>query len=167
MLLISFTDHSSFSTSDAIRRQRSGSTSDQVMAVAWRHQAITWTSGDLSSVRSNDSHLKANLQEIPQTSVTGSYALTKTSLTWQGFQSIGFVLDFRDKWRWGVVNFVFELELRPLDAMCSKQPEFSGMRLEWLSVPAPTQRAFGCDRGDHQGALILAESRSFVKVHAL
>ena len=38
--------------------------------VAWRHQAITWTSVDLSSVRSSGIHLRAILQEIPQPSVT-------------------------------------------------------------------------------------------------
>ena len=38
--------------------------------VAWRHQAITWTSVDLSTVRSSDIHLKTNSQEIPQTLVT-------------------------------------------------------------------------------------------------
>ena len=30
---------------------------------AWQHQAITWTSADLSSVRSIDKHLKATSQE--------------------------------------------------------------------------------------------------------
>ena len=34
--------------------------------VAWRHQAITWTNVDLSSVRSIDIHLRAILQKIPQ-----------------------------------------------------------------------------------------------------
>ena len=38
--------------------------------VAWRHQAITWTNVDLSSVMSNGIHLRAILQEIPQSSVT-------------------------------------------------------------------------------------------------
>ena len=38
--------------------------------VAWRHQAITWTNVDLSSVRSSGIHLRAILQEIPQPSVT-------------------------------------------------------------------------------------------------
>ena len=38
--------------------------------VAWRHQAITWTNIDLSSVRSSGIHLSAILQEIPQPSVT-------------------------------------------------------------------------------------------------
>ena len=32
----------------------------------WRHQAITWTSIDLSSIRSSDIHLSAILQKIPQ-----------------------------------------------------------------------------------------------------
>ena len=38
--------------------------------VAWRHQAITWTNVDLSSVRSSDFLLRASLQEIPQPSIT-------------------------------------------------------------------------------------------------
>ena len=37
---------------------------------AWRHQAITWTNVDLSSVRSTGIHLRAILQEIPQPSVS-------------------------------------------------------------------------------------------------
>ena len=37
--------------------------------VAWRHQAITWTNVDLSSVRSNDIHLTAISQEITQQSI--------------------------------------------------------------------------------------------------
>ena len=36
----------------------------------WRHQAITWTNVDLSSVRSSDIHLRASSQEIPQPSIT-------------------------------------------------------------------------------------------------
>ena len=38
--------------------------------VAWRHQAITWTNVDLSSVRSSDIHLRASSQDIPQPSIT-------------------------------------------------------------------------------------------------
>ena len=38
--------------------------------VAWRHQAITWTNVDLSSVRSSGIHLSAILHEMPQPSVT-------------------------------------------------------------------------------------------------
>ena len=38
--------------------------------VAWRHQAITWTNVDLSSLRSSDVHLRAILLEISQPSVT-------------------------------------------------------------------------------------------------
>ena len=38
--------------------------------VAWRHQAITWTNVDLSSVRSTDVHLMTSSQEIPQPSIT-------------------------------------------------------------------------------------------------
>ena len=45
-------------SSDAIWRHRSGSTLAQWL-VAWRHQAITWTNVDLSSVRSCSIHLRA------------------------------------------------------------------------------------------------------------
>ena len=38
--------------------------------VAWRHQPITWTSVDLSSVRSSDIHLRAISQEIPEPPIT-------------------------------------------------------------------------------------------------
>ena len=38
--------------------------------VVWQHQTITWTNVDLSSVRSSGIHLRAILQEIPQSSVT-------------------------------------------------------------------------------------------------
>ena len=38
--------------------------------VAWRHQAITWTNVDLSSVRFSGIHLRAISQEIPQPSIT-------------------------------------------------------------------------------------------------
>ena len=34
--------------------------------VAWRHQAITWTDVDWSSVKSSDIHIRANPQEMPQ-----------------------------------------------------------------------------------------------------
>ena len=34
--------------------------------VAWRHQAITWTNVDFSSVRSIVIHLRTILQKIPQ-----------------------------------------------------------------------------------------------------
>ena len=55
---------------DAIWQHRSGSTLSQVMAVAWRHQAITWTNADLISVRSSDIHLRPISQRIPLPSVT-------------------------------------------------------------------------------------------------
>ena len=55
---------------DAIWRHRSVLTLAQVWLVAWRHQAITWTNVDLSSIRSSDIHLRAISQEIPQPSVT-------------------------------------------------------------------------------------------------
>ena len=56
--------------SDVIWRQRSRSILVQVMAFAWRHQAITWTNVDLSSVRSSYIYLMAISQEIHQSSVT-------------------------------------------------------------------------------------------------
>ena len=54
--------------SDTIYRHRSGSTLVHIMA--WRHQAITWTNVDLSSIRFSDIHLQAISQEIPQSSIT-------------------------------------------------------------------------------------------------
>ena len=36
----------------------------------WRYQAITWPNVDLSVVKSNDIHLRAISQEIPQPSIT-------------------------------------------------------------------------------------------------
>ena len=59
----------SLGPSDVIWRHKSGLTLAQVMLVAWRHQAITWTNVDIS-LRSNGIHLRAILQEIPQPSVT-------------------------------------------------------------------------------------------------
>ena len=38
--------------------------------VAWRHQAITWTNVDLSSIRSSDIHLTATSQDRHQPSIT-------------------------------------------------------------------------------------------------
>ena len=38
--------------------------------VAWRHQAITWTNADLSSVRSSDIHLRTISQGIPRPTIT-------------------------------------------------------------------------------------------------
>ena len=37
---------------------------------AWRHQAITWTNVDWSSVKSSDIHIRAISQEMPQPSIT-------------------------------------------------------------------------------------------------
>ena len=45
--------------SNAIWRHRSGSLAQVIWFVAWRHQAITWTNVDLSSVRIGDIYLKA------------------------------------------------------------------------------------------------------------
>ena len=53
----------SLGPSDAIWRQKTGSTLVQVMAR--QHQAITWTNVDLSSVRSSDILLKAISQQVP------------------------------------------------------------------------------------------------------
>ena len=47
--------------------------------VAWRHQAITWTNVDLSSVRSCGIHVRTISQEIPQPSIT-KISLKITSL---------------------------------------------------------------------------------------
>ena len=55
--------------SDAIWRQRSGSTLAQVMACCLTHQAITWTNVDLSWVRVYDNHLTAISPEISQASI--------------------------------------------------------------------------------------------------
>ena len=83
--------------SDTIWRHQSWSTLAQIMA--WcRHQAITWTNVDLSSVRSSGIHLSAILQEMPQPSVTkislkftylklcsnlpGANELTEVGLSW-------------------------------------------------------------------------------------
>ena len=38
--------------------------------VAWRHQAITWTKVDRSSVKSSGIHFRANSQEMPLPSIT-------------------------------------------------------------------------------------------------
>ena len=38
--------------------------------VAWRHQAITWTNVDWSSMKSNDIHIRAISQEARQPSIT-------------------------------------------------------------------------------------------------
>ena len=38
--------------------------------VSWRHQAITWTNVDLSSLRSNDVHLRAISLEISVTKIS-------------------------------------------------------------------------------------------------
>ena len=38
--------------------------------VAWRHQAITWTNVDWSSVKSSDIHIRAISQEMPQPPIT-------------------------------------------------------------------------------------------------
>ena len=50
-------------------RQRTRSWLVQVKRIAWRNQAITWTSVELSSVRSSNIHLRAVSQEIPHQSI--------------------------------------------------------------------------------------------------
>ena len=50
-------------------RQRTRSWLVQVKRIAWRYQAITWTSVKLSSVRSSNIHLRAISQELPQPSI--------------------------------------------------------------------------------------------------
>ena len=55
---------------DAIWQQRSGSKLVQVMACCWRHQAITWTNIDWSSMKSSDIHIGAISQQMPQSSIT-------------------------------------------------------------------------------------------------
>ena len=50
-----------------IWQQRSRSTLAQVMVCfAWRHQAITWTNVDWSSVESSDIHIRAISLKMPQ-----------------------------------------------------------------------------------------------------
>ena len=56
--------------SDAIWQHRSKSALAQVWLVAWRHQAITRTNVDLSSVRFCGVHVRTISQEIPQPSIT-------------------------------------------------------------------------------------------------
>ena len=41
-----------------------------VRDLAWRHQAITWTNVDWSSVKSSDIHIRAISQEMPQPLIT-------------------------------------------------------------------------------------------------
>ena len=71
--------------SDATWRHRTGATLGQVMLVAWRHQAITWTNVDWSSMRSSDNHRRAISHEITQP----SWIITAISLktTFLKFQS--------------------------------------------------------------------------------
>ena len=51
-------------------RHRKDNSDKFVIYVAWRHQAITWTNVDKSSVRSSDIHLRAITEEPPQPSTT-------------------------------------------------------------------------------------------------
>ena len=60
----------SFWSSDTVWWERSGSALAQVMLVAWRHQAITWTNVDWSLVNSSDIHIRAISQEVPQQPIT-------------------------------------------------------------------------------------------------
>ena len=57
--------------------------------VAWRHQAITWTNVDLSSVRSSGIHLRAILQDMSQPSVTEiSLKITNLKFCWNNSGAI-------------------------------------------------------------------------------
>ena len=56
--------------SDAIWRQRSGSTLARVMACCLKAPSHSWTNVDWSSVKSNDIHIRAVSQEMPQLSIT-------------------------------------------------------------------------------------------------
>ena len=67
--------------SDTIWWQRCGSTLAQEMACCLRHQAITWTNIGWSSVKSNDIHIRAFSQQIPQPSLKSIWKLiSKLSL---------------------------------------------------------------------------------------
>lgn len=44
----------------------------------------------------------------------------------EGLLGVGLDEDFRKKWRVGIVNLLSELELRPDDIFCMKQPESFG-----------------------------------------
>ena len=65
---IKYTLFNSLWPSDAMWRQRSGSTLAQVMACCLT--AITWTNVDWSSVKSSDIHIRAISQEMLQPSIT-------------------------------------------------------------------------------------------------
>ena len=64
---------------NSLWRQRPRSTLFQVMVVAWRHQAITWTNIDLPSVRSIGIHL-STIQEPSITKI--SYKITFLKFLW-------------------------------------------------------------------------------------
>ena len=49
---------------------RTESTLVQVCLVTWRHQAITWTTVNFSSVRFSNIHLRTISQDIPEPSIT-------------------------------------------------------------------------------------------------
>ena len=64
-------------------RQRTRSWLVQVKRIAWRYQAITWTSVDLSLVRSSNIHLRATSQELPQPSINKiSFKFAYIKLCW-------------------------------------------------------------------------------------
>ena len=60
----------SLDPSDAIWRQKTGSTLTQVMACCWRHQAIIWTNVDLLSIRSSHILLRAISLQVSHPSIT-------------------------------------------------------------------------------------------------
>ena len=83
--------------SDAIWRQwlRSGSTMAQVMAcgpsnagrLGARHQAITWTNVDWSSVKSSDIHVRAISQQMPQPSIIICIIKSEASILFENYIS--------------------------------------------------------------------------------
>ena len=86
--------------------------------VAWRHQAITWTNVDLSSLRSSDVHLRAISLEISQPSVT------KISLK---------IFFLRFYWNLPEAN---ELRLQPRP-QCVKTVEVRGHRMSFQHNAMP------------------------------
>ena len=88
--------------------------------VAWRHQAITWTNVDLSSVRSSGIHLMAVSWEIPQppfTEVSLKMTYLKLNLNHPGANELIRCYLNMDtdqwSWRWTIIwiNFILPLYL--------------------------------------------------------
>ena len=85
--------------------------------VAWRHQAITWTNVDFSSIKSCGVHVRTISQEIPQPSIT-KISLKITSLKcikflgsqWAKINFAGMFCAAAAPWlevRWWWVNYSF------------------------------------------------------------